>query len=79
MRVRLLLLVLGLLLGALLIGIPLAGPGLPEGLLRECGPTSAWAGETLPPGPPWKTDWLDAKKEAISTGRPIFAYFTKKH
>ena len=37
------------------------------------------AGETLPPGPPWKTDWIAAKQEAISTGRPIFAYFTKKH
>ena len=42
-------------------------------------PTAAWAGETLPPGPPWKTDWIAAKQEAISTGRPIFAYFTKKH
>ena len=41
--------------------------------------SAATAGETLPPGPPWKTDWLMAKQEAISTGRPIFAYFTKKH
>ena len=42
-------------------------------------PAPAAAGEALPPGPPWKTDWLDAKAEAIRTGRPIFAYFTKKH
>ena len=40
---------------------------------------AARAGETLPPGPPWKTDWIAAKQEALSTGRPIFAYFTKKH
>lgn len=40
---------------------------------------AAHAGETLPPGPPWTTDWLVAKQEALSTGRPIFAYFTKKH
>jgi hypothetical protein len=41
--------------------------------------SAARAGEALPPGPPWKTDWIAAKQEALSTGRPIFAYFTKKH
>ena len=37
------------------------------------------AGETQPPGPPWVTNWLEAKETALATGRPIFAYFTKKH
>ena len=37
------------------------------------------AGETQPPGPPWTTSWLAAKETALATGRPIFAYFTKKH
>ena len=48
-------------------------------LLLPLARPAAHAGETLPPGPPWKTDWIEAKQEALSTGRPIFAYFTKKH
>ena len=40
---------------------------------------AARAGEVPSPGPTWKTAWLDAKREALVTGRPIFAYFTKKH
>ncbi len=39
---------------------------------------AAFAGETIPEGPPWKAGWLEAKKEALAKGRPIFAYFTKK-
>jgi hypothetical protein len=39
----------------------------------------AFAGEELPPGPPWQEDWRTAKRDAMRTGRPIFAYFTKKH
>ena len=49
------------------------------GLFPAVQVPTATAGEALPPGPPWKTDWIAAKQEAISTGRPIFAYFTKKH
>jgi hypothetical protein len=40
---------------------------------------SAAAGEALPPGPPWHTDWRAAKQEALTEGRPIFAYFTKRY
>ncbi len=54
-------------------------PLLLVGLLLAWVVPPATAGEALPPGPPWKTDWLAAKREAITTGRPIFAYFTKKH
>jgi hypothetical protein len=35
------------------------------------------AGETPPPGPPWKMDFMAARKEAMKEGRPIFMYFTK--
>lgn len=52
---------------------------LPLALLLPLLTPAARAGETPPPGPPWKTEWLAAKQEAITTGRPIFAYFTKKH
>jgi len=48
-------------------------------LLIGAGIPAVEAGEALPPGPPWKTDWLSARREAVATGRPIFAYFTKKH
>ena len=36
-------------------------------------------GEEPSPGPPWHADWASVKAEAIQSGRPIFAYFTKKH
>ena len=38
-----------------------------------------FGGEALPPGPSWTTSWMEAKETALATGRPIFAYFTKKH
>ena len=43
------------------------------------GPAGLDAGETPSPGPPWRSDWREAKQEALREGRPIFAYFTKKH
>ncbi len=39
----------------------------------------ASAEETPPEGPPWHATWVGAKREALRTGRPIFAYFTKHH
>lgn len=39
----------------------------------------ARAGEEPSPGPEWHRTWAKAKAEALETGRPIFAYFTKKH
>jgi hypothetical protein len=35
--------------------------------------------ETPPEGPPWKTDFEEAQREALRTGKPIFAYFTKTY
>lgn len=35
------------------------------------------AGEKPVPGPPWKTSWPEARKEALAAGKPIFIYFTK--
>lgn len=54
-------------------------PFVPLVLLACAVVPAARAGEELPAGPPWKTTWLEAKQEALATGRPIFAYFTKKH
>ena len=48
-------------------------------LLGAVAPRTAFAGEALPPGPPWHQAWRAAKAEALRTGRPIFAYFTKRH
>jgi len=40
----------------------------------------AFAGsETPPQGPPWKRDLLEAHKEALETGTPLFVYFTKTY
>ena len=40
----------------------------------------AFAGsETPPEGPPWKTDLLDAHREAVTAGKPLFLYFTKTY
>ena len=39
----------------------------------------ASAGETPSAGPPWVDGWVAAKRAALARGRPIFAYFTKKH
>ena len=36
------------------------------------------AGEP-PPGPPWKTDYWEARREALRTGTPVFIYFTKTY
>jgi hypothetical protein len=32
-----------------------------------------------PKGPPWKTDYREARWESLRTGRPIFLYFTKTY
>ena len=47
------------------------------GLLAAASP--AGAGETLPKGPPWHRDYVDAHKQAVEQGKPIFAYFTKTY
>ena len=40
----------------------------------------ALAGSDTPPeGPPWKRDLLEAHKEALEAGKPIFLYFTKTY
>ena len=40
--------------------------------------SAALAGSDTPPkGPPWKRNLLDAHKEALQAGKPIFLYFTK--
>ncbi len=45
---------------------------LPVGVAR--------AGSDVPPeGPPWKTDFVAAHKEAAASGKPIFLYFTKTY
>ena len=36
------------------------------------------AGEP-PPGPPWETDYWNARREALRTGTPVFIYFTKTY
>ena len=38
-----------------------------------------FAGEKLPPGPPWKQDLQEAVKLALEGDKPIFAYFTKTY
>ena len=41
---------------------------------------AAWAGsETPPAGPPWKRDLVEAQREGLREGRPIFLYLTKTH
>ena len=40
----------------------------------------AWAGsETPPEGPPWQRVLLDAQKQALEEGKPLFVYFTKTY
>jgi hypothetical protein len=34
-------------------------------------------GEELPKGPPWFTQYRDARRHALRTGTPVFVYFTK--
>lgn len=40
---------------------------------------AALAEETPPPGPPWVTDFLAARRTALQEGKPIFLYHTKTH
>ncbi len=35
--------------------------------------------ETPPEGPPWKRNFLEAQREALKSGKPIFLYFTKTY
>ena len=37
------------------------------------------AGETPPPGPPWKLTYREARRDALRAGRPVFVYFTKTY
>ena len=54
-----------------LLFLSLAAAGLP-GL--------ASAGSDVPPeGPPWKRDFVEAQREAVKSGKPIFLYFTKTY
>ena len=40
----------------------------------------AFAGSDIPPeGPPWQRDFLEAQREALKSGKPIFLYFTKTY
>jgi hypothetical protein len=39
----------------------------------------AYSGEKQPVGPPWQTDYLTAKREAIRTGKPLYIYFPTGH
>ena len=45
-------------------------------LLMAC---AAAAEETMPPGPPWRTDFRAARREALRAGKRLFLYFTKTH
>lgn len=40
---------------------------------------AAGSSENPPEGPPWKRDLLEAQKEALEKGKPIFLYFTKTY
>ena len=35
--------------------------------------------ETPPAGPPWRQDFSDAQRAALSGGKPMFLYFTKTY
>ncbi|MBI3096870.1 MAG: hypothetical protein HYY93_01290 [Planctomycetes bacterium] len=49
-------------------------------LLAALAARSAFGGsETPPEGPPWKRDFLEAQKEALKEGKPIFIYLTKTY
>jgi len=37
------------------------------------------AGDKLPKGPPWHTEYRFAKREALRKGQPVFVYFTKTY
>jgi hypothetical protein len=37
------------------------------------------ASDKPPPGPPWRTDFDQAQREALRTGKPMFVYFTKTY
>ena len=37
-------------------------------------------GSDIPPaGPPWKRDFVEAQREALKDGKPIFIYLTKTY
>ena len=41
---------------------------------------TAHAGSDTPPaGPPWQRDLLEAQKQALQEGKPLFLYFTKTY
>ena len=51
----------------------------PIALLLFAAAGFAGESENPPEGPPWKRDLLEAQKEALAKGRPIFFYFTKTY
>lgn len=42
-------------------------------------PAFAGESETPPVGPPWKRDFVEAQREALKDGKPIFIYLTKTY
>jgi len=51
--------------------------GLGIGLLLAA--TVHAGSETPPAGPPWQRDLLEAQKQALTEGKPLFLYFTKTY
>ena len=43
------------------------------------GLAAAGDSATPPEGPPWKRDLLEAQKEGLREGKPVFFYFTKTY
>ena len=52
--------------------------GLLAGVLAPAA-APAEAGEKMTPGPAWRTDYREARREALRAGKPLFLYFTKTH
>jgi hypothetical protein len=60
-----------------LAGLPQAIVGF-AALLLLAAP-AATAGEKMPEGPPWVTDFAAAREAGVRQGKPIFVYLTKTH
>ncbi len=43
------------------------------------GQSDTKASKTPPEGPPWTTDFLEARALALESGKPIFLYSTKTY
>lgn len=47
--------------------------------LALCAAMAQAGSETPPKGPPWMRDLLEAQKDALLSGKPVFLYFTKTY